>query len=76
MGEVLGWTLILGVVAAEMVFWSWLAALGRFFRVGRSCSVLEFNGFPQVVQCAGQAFCAEIYGISLQRIVSSYTLNL
>jgi hypothetical protein len=49
----------LGVVAAELVFWSWLAALGRFFRVGRSCSVLDFNGFPQVVQCAGQAFCLE-----------------
>jgi hypothetical protein len=32
----------LGVVAAELVFWSWLAALGRFFRVGRSCSVLDF----------------------------------
>jgi hypothetical protein len=25
-------------------------ALGRFFRVGRSCNVLEYNGFPQVVQ--------------------------
>jgi hypothetical protein len=34
-------------------------ALGRFFRVGRSCSVLDFNGFPQVVQCAGQAFYVE-----------------
>jgi hypothetical protein len=43
MGEVLGWTLILGVVAAELVFWSWLAALGRFFRVGRSCSFLDFT---------------------------------
>jgi hypothetical protein len=21
-------------------------ALGRFFRIGRSCSVLEYNGFP------------------------------
>jgi hypothetical protein len=55
----------LGVVAAELVFWSWLVALGRFFRVGRSCNVLDFNGFPQVVQCAGQAFCVEIYGFSV-----------
>jgi hypothetical protein len=46
----------LGVVAAELVFWSWLTALGRFFLVGWSCSVLGFYGFPQVVQCAGQAF--------------------
>jgi hypothetical protein len=36
--------------------------LGRFFQVGWSCSVLECNGFPQVVQCAGQAFCVEIFG--------------
>jgi hypothetical protein len=39
-------------------------ALGRFFRVGRSCSFLDFYGFPQVVQCAGQAFCVEMYGFS------------
>jgi hypothetical protein len=31
-------------------------ALGSFFRVGRSCSVLDFYGFPQVVQYAGQDF--------------------
>jgi hypothetical protein len=37
-------------------------ALGRFFRVGRSCSVLEYNGFPQVVQCPRQAFCVETFG--------------
>jgi hypothetical protein len=36
-------------------------ALGRFFRVGWSCSVLEYNGFPQVVQCAGQVYCAWDY---------------
>ena len=35
-------------------------ALGRFFRVGRSCSVADFPGFPRVVQCAGQAFCVEM----------------
>jgi len=35
-------------------------ALDRFFRVGRSCSVPDFTGFPLVVQCAGQAFCAEM----------------
>ena len=36
------------------------AALGRFFRVGQSCSVPDFTGFPRVVQCEGQAFCAEM----------------
>ena len=35
-------------------------ALGRFFRVGRSCSVPDFTGFPRVVQCAGQVFCVEM----------------
>jgi hypothetical protein len=50
----------LGVVVAELVFWSWLTALGCFFRVGRSCSVLNFYGFCQVVQCVGQAFVQKI----------------
>ena len=35
-------------------------ALGRFFHVGRSCSVPDFTGFPRVVQCAGQAICVEM----------------
>ena len=35
-------------------------ALGQFFWVGQFCSVLEFTGFPRVVQCEGQVFCAEM----------------
>ena len=37
-------------------------ALGRFFRVGRSCSVPDFTGFPLVVQCAGQAILCRNVG--------------
>ena len=34
--------------------------MGRFFLVGRSCSVPDFTGFPRVFQCAGQAFYVEM----------------
>jgi hypothetical protein len=31
----------LSVVAAEEMIWTWFTAVGRFFHVGRSCSVLR-----------------------------------
>jgi hypothetical protein len=54
----------MGAVAAKLVFRSSLPAFGLFFRVGQSCSVLDFNGFSPLVQCAGQAFCVEVYGLT------------
>ena len=44
--------------------------MGHFFRVGRSCSVPDFNGFPRVVQCAGQVFCVEIFGFAKKTEIS------
>jgi hypothetical protein len=54
--------LFLGLWQLNLCSGAGCTALGRFFRVSRSCSVLEYNGFSQVVQCVGQAFCVEIFG--------------
>jgi hypothetical protein len=47
-GGVPGWILLCwSVVVADWMYWSWFWywLWGRFFRVGRSCSVLDLLGF-------------------------------
>jgi hypothetical protein len=47
------------------MIWSWFTAVGRFFRVGRSCSVL---GVEKEIFDGYESVCVDGYGLERQKL--------